>query len=1061
MGEGIVATTDSATRKGPEVASVYDGFISYSHAADDQLAPRLQAGLQRFAKPWWKRRALRIFRDEASLSANPHLWSSITEAMDQSDWFVLLLSEEAAKSEWVDREVAYWLELKDPERIIPVVTDGEFSWADGDIGPDSTAAPPSLLGAFADEPRWVDLRFARTEQQLDLRHTEFRSAVADIASAVRSVAKDELESEEIRQHRRTVRTAWAAGVTVLLLGVAATVGAVVAVDQSNEAQTQRDEAERLALEETNQRAEAERQATIAEENEQRAREAEADARAQAEIAEREKESAREQSQIAQMNEQRALTAEADALKKADLARARELAVSAINVLEEDPELSVLLALLAADRADPPSVSVSVLHEALQSHRTMRAITWPEGWDIDTMAGSMSPDGRYLAASGAQHQMAVWDLTTALDDPIWQFKVPWPDHARIIPYFTEDGSQVVATVAWFSLSDPVEDWPEPPPEVGVYLFDTQSGEVIRHFRGPDCPVISLFQTGRFLDETRLVGAGSPAAEDCSLSSGANLWLLDLITGDATLTDMGSVESKHWRTPATLTEDGRYLSFIQSNTAKVVDLHTGEEVFETLGPLQSRLSRDGSVLMAVDAGWIKLWDIESGTEIWRADSPGSLFEARFSEDERLIYAGALDGTVRIWDVATGVLHQELKGHRTQTWFESMTIDGSTLATFGERTTRIWDLTASGESEIAGFNVPGLPILQGGNIVGDRGVILLHLKDRIGTQDPWTVPGVAFVFDTLSGEEYIFDGYGGQMVRLSPDGKLLVGQSFIAPGIVGPVHIRDVESGEVLVELEGLCTFDTVERIHGADCAENPEALGDLNWWIGFSPDGSMVAVSGESSPIVGVWDVESGERQIWLDVPAAAQYPVAFWFHPTSELLVTATSEHTVYDTATWSVLATFPVDYYVIDSVFAPDGLRLFAADLDAGLVTIDANLWQYVPEALTGHAGQIRDIAISSDGTLIASGGFDGFVNIWNAETGDKIQTLPFGDHNITLIEFINDKHLLVIAQGRPAMVMTIDIAELIAIARSKMTRGFTEDECVTYQFDPCPTLEDIRSNRP
>jgi hypothetical protein len=55
---------------------MYDGFISYSHAADDLLAPRLQAGLQRFAKPWWKRRVLRIFRDESSLSANPHLWSA-------------------------------------------------------------------------------------------------------------------------------------------------------------------------------------------------------------------------------------------------------------------------------------------------------------------------------------------------------------------------------------------------------------------------------------------------------------------------------------------------------------------------------------------------------------------------------------------------------------------------------------------------------------------------------------------------------------------------------------------------------------------------------------------------------------------------------------------------------------------------------------------------------------------------------------------------------------------------------------------------------------------------
>ena len=48
---------------------VYDGFISYSHAADDQLAPRLQSALQRFARPWWKRRAVRIFGDQSSLFA--------------------------------------------------------------------------------------------------------------------------------------------------------------------------------------------------------------------------------------------------------------------------------------------------------------------------------------------------------------------------------------------------------------------------------------------------------------------------------------------------------------------------------------------------------------------------------------------------------------------------------------------------------------------------------------------------------------------------------------------------------------------------------------------------------------------------------------------------------------------------------------------------------------------------------------------------------------------------------------------------------------------------------
>jgi len=197
----------SHDERGPPGEPVYDGFISYSHAADDLLAPRLQAGLQRFAKPWWKRRALRIFRDESSLSANPHLWSSITDALDTSDWFVLLLSPDAADSEWVNNEVAYWLEHKESDRIIPVVTDGDFTWSETDIDLASTAVPPALYGAFSDEPRWVDLRFARTEEQLDLNNPRFSAAVADIASAIRRVPKDELESEEVRQHRRTVRTA--------------------------------------------------------------------------------------------------------------------------------------------------------------------------------------------------------------------------------------------------------------------------------------------------------------------------------------------------------------------------------------------------------------------------------------------------------------------------------------------------------------------------------------------------------------------------------------------------------------------------------------------------------------------------------------------------------------------------------------------------------------------------------------------------------------------------------------------------------------------------------------
>ena len=209
----------------PEPGVRYDAFVSSSQAGDGLLAPRLQGGLQRFAQPWWRRRGLRIFRDESSLSANPHLWSSIVEALDSSEWFILLTSPEAAASPWLNREVAWWLDHKSGERILPVLTEGVLVWdeASGQLDP-SSSVPPALLSAFGEKPRWVDMRWAREDTQLDLRNSRFRGAVADIASALRGVAKDELESEEVRQHRRTLRTAWGAvGLLAVLVVTAITV----------------------------------------------------------------------------------------------------------------------------------------------------------------------------------------------------------------------------------------------------------------------------------------------------------------------------------------------------------------------------------------------------------------------------------------------------------------------------------------------------------------------------------------------------------------------------------------------------------------------------------------------------------------------------------------------------------------------------------------------------------------------------------------------------------------------------------------------------------------------
>jgi WD40 repeat protein len=224
----------------------YDAFISYSHAVDGRLAPALQSALQRFSKPWYRLRALRVFRDNASLSANPALWTSIESALGRSRWFILLASPGSAQSPWVAREVETWLDRHGTERLLLAVTDGELSWDNEEgrfkRGPD-TPLPEVLLTAFEEEPRFIDLRWARTGEHLSLSDPRFRDAVADLAAPIHGRPKDDLVGEEVRQHRRAVRLARAAVTTLVLLLVAAAAAAVLAVSQRNEARSQRDRAE--------------------------------------------------------------------------------------------------------------------------------------------------------------------------------------------------------------------------------------------------------------------------------------------------------------------------------------------------------------------------------------------------------------------------------------------------------------------------------------------------------------------------------------------------------------------------------------------------------------------------------------------------------------------------------------------------------------------------------------------------------------------------------------------------------------------------------------------------
>ena len=88
----------------------------------------IQKGLHHIGRRVGQLRALRVFRDDTDLTASPDLWGRITEALDRSRFFVVTLSPQAAASQWVDKEISYWLEHRGRDQLLLVLAAGHLHW---------------------------------------------------------------------------------------------------------------------------------------------------------------------------------------------------------------------------------------------------------------------------------------------------------------------------------------------------------------------------------------------------------------------------------------------------------------------------------------------------------------------------------------------------------------------------------------------------------------------------------------------------------------------------------------------------------------------------------------------------------------------------------------------------------------------------------------------------------------------------------------------------------------------------------------------------------------------
>jgi hypothetical protein len=276
--------------------------------------------------------------------------------------------------------------------------------------------------------------------------------------------------------------------------------------------------------------------------------------------------------------------------------------------------------------------------------------------------------------------------------------------------------------------------------------------------------------------------------------------------------------------------------------------------------------GEALVSVGGNVARVWDLASGKEL--PPLPGctrGLDIVQFSPDGNTLAVGGTDGTIGLWDRATGQAKGTLRGHRG-TVHALCFANGTTLASGGaDGTVRIWDLTAQKEIGVLHGHqgaVYRTVIGPDGNTLAttsaDRSLKLWDIegkKLRSSFAEPDGCYFTSLVFGPdkqtmITGEGYPFnmlhegrarvrdlDGKvrsafpmpaGGVFaVALSGDGKTLA-----TGGNTGAIYLWDLATGEKRGRLLGHA-----DRLHA----------------LAFGPDGKTLA-SGGNDNTAKLWNLK---------------------------------------------------------------------------------------------------------------------------------------------------------------------------------------------------------------
>jgi WD40 repeat protein len=260
--------------------------------------------------------------------------------------------------------------------------------------------------------------------------------------------------------------------------------------------------------------------------------------------------------------------------------------------------------------------------------------------------------------------------------------------------------------------------------------------------------------------------------------------------------------------------------------------------------------------------------------------------------------MDGSVRIWQLDTGIAGAVLAGHGDYVNSVAWSPDGSRLVTAGgDALVRVWDAATGrllAETPAVKFTATAAGFAVGGGGIVTADAAGVHL---------WN-PDTGALIDLLPPPQHLLDSY----TAFSPDGRRMV--------LTPP---WDVYSEHLTFRL-----FDLASR---RLLAELPI---DSNTAPVFSPDSARVATR-QPDETIGIWDVETG-RQL-LHLPACKWCDIAF--SPDGGRLVAGQSggPALVYDAWTGQLLTTADGQ---AAGPFSADGRRVFSAGGDGTIHICDA-----------------------------------------------------------------------------------------------------------------------------